>query len=113
MENLWGKVTIIIVNLILYQRERKFPICSSCFSKRFGGRCIGTPEGCEECLGVCIDKDPGEYTLTASGAPIKGRHVTNKPSIYSSTSSDGLTPTKGIKSLALYHQYLLIMLPDF
>merc|ERR1712039_156120 len=42
----------------------------SCFSKKFGGSCLGTPKGCEKCLGVCADRDPGEYTLSASGSLI-------------------------------------------
>ena len=35
----------------------------SCFSPRFGGRCFGIPDGCEECFEVCRVKTPGEYTL--------------------------------------------------
>ena len=44
---------------------------SSCFSQYFGGSCIGTPDGCEECLGICKEKEPGEYILPASDSIAK------------------------------------------
>jgi len=29
----------------------------SCFSRSFGGACSGTPERCDDCLGVCESRD--------------------------------------------------------
>ena len=47
----------ILLTILLLQTFR------SCFSPRFGGRCFGIPDGCEECFDVCRVKSPGEYTL--------------------------------------------------
>ncbi|XP_059086443.1 uncharacterized protein LOC131883108 isoform X1 [Tigriopus californicus] len=52
-------------------------VLGSCFPPSFGGECSGTPEKCEECIGICNGKNGQELTVTLSKGNSSSQIVSN------------------------------------